>query len=144
LWKINTGSGFCAPPMTFEINGKQYLAITSGPNTAAKAKLVNTPELKEQRNATVLYVFALKRQQHWRMTFQPSSSRGSPRPSAADRPLRGYWSALIPKWCLGTLFSGAHLRVALAARRPASNHRLAFHSLAVGHRHARRSEKIRL
>ena len=59
LWKVNIGSGFCAPPMTFEVNGKQYLAITSGPSTAAKAKLVNTPELKEQRNATVLYVFAL-------------------------------------------------------------------------------------
>jgi hypothetical protein len=59
LWKVNTGSGFCAPPMTFEVNGKQYLAITSGPSTPAKAKLVNTPELKEQRNATVLYVFAL-------------------------------------------------------------------------------------
>jgi hypothetical protein len=41
------------------VNGKQYLAITSGPSTAAKAKLVNTPELKDQRNATVLYVFAL-------------------------------------------------------------------------------------
>ena len=59
LWKVNTGSGFCAPPMTFEVNGKQYVAITSGPSTPAKAKLVNTPELKEQRNATVLYVFAL-------------------------------------------------------------------------------------
>jgi hypothetical protein len=34
-------------------------AITSGPSSAAKAKLVNTPELKEQRNATMLYVFAL-------------------------------------------------------------------------------------
>jgi hypothetical protein len=31
----------------------------SGPSTAAKNKLVNTPELKEQRNATVLYVFGL-------------------------------------------------------------------------------------
>ena len=59
LWKVNVGTGFSAPPMTFEVNGKQYLAITSGPSTAAKAKLVNTPELKEQRNATVLYVFAL-------------------------------------------------------------------------------------
>jgi hypothetical protein len=45
--------------MTFEVNGKQYLAIASGPSTAAKSKLVNTPELTEQRNATVLYVFAL-------------------------------------------------------------------------------------
>jgi hypothetical protein len=30
LWKINVGSGFSAPPMTFEVNGKQYVAIASG------------------------------------------------------------------------------------------------------------------
>jgi alcohol dehydrogenase (cytochrome c) len=59
LWKINVGSGFSAPPMTFEVNGKQYVAIVSGPSTAAKNKLVYTRELKEQRNATVLYVFGL-------------------------------------------------------------------------------------
>jgi alcohol dehydrogenase (cytochrome c) len=59
LWKANIGTGFTAPPMTFEVNGKQYLAITSGPSAVAKAKLVNTPELKDMRNATVLYVFAL-------------------------------------------------------------------------------------
>jgi alcohol dehydrogenase (cytochrome c) len=59
LWKTNVGTGFTAPPMTFEVNGKQYVAITSGPSAVAKAKLMNTPELKEMRNATVLYVFAL-------------------------------------------------------------------------------------
>ena len=59
LWKINVGSGFSAPPMTFEINGKQYIAIVSGPSPAARARLVNTPELREQRNALLLYVFAL-------------------------------------------------------------------------------------
>jgi alcohol dehydrogenase (cytochrome c) len=59
LWKANIGTGFTAPPMTFEVNGKQYVAITSGPSAVAKAKLVNTPELKDMRNATVLYVFAL-------------------------------------------------------------------------------------
>jgi alcohol dehydrogenase (cytochrome c) len=59
LWKINVGSGFAAPPMTFAVNGKQYLAIASGPSGAALSKLVLTPELKEQRNATVLYVFGL-------------------------------------------------------------------------------------
>jgi alcohol dehydrogenase (cytochrome c) len=59
LWKINVGSGFSAPPMTFEVNGKQYVAIASGPSRAAKARLVNTPELKEMRHATVLYVFGL-------------------------------------------------------------------------------------
>ena len=59
LWKINVGSGFAAPPMTFAVDGKQYLAIAAGPSSAALSKLVNTPELKEQRNATVLYVFSL-------------------------------------------------------------------------------------
>ena len=59
LWKINVGSGFSAPPMTFAVNGRQYIAVTSGMNGGARAKLIHTPELKELRNATVLYVFAL-------------------------------------------------------------------------------------
>jgi alcohol dehydrogenase (cytochrome c) len=59
LWKINLGSGFSAPPMTFEVNGKQYVAVASGPSRVARQRLVNTPELKEMRNATVLYVFGL-------------------------------------------------------------------------------------
>jgi alcohol dehydrogenase (cytochrome c) len=59
LWKINVGSGFSAPPMTFEVGGKQYVGIVSGPSPVAKGRLVNTPELKEQRNALVLYVFGL-------------------------------------------------------------------------------------
>jgi alcohol dehydrogenase (cytochrome c) len=59
LWRINMGSGFSAPPMTFEHNGRQYLAIASGPSPQALSKHVLTPELKEQRNATVLYVFGL-------------------------------------------------------------------------------------
>jgi alcohol dehydrogenase (cytochrome c) len=59
LWKVNIGTGFTAPPMTFEVNGRQYVAIASGPSSVARSKLVNTPELKEMRNATVLYVFGL-------------------------------------------------------------------------------------
>jgi alcohol dehydrogenase (cytochrome c) len=59
LWKINVGSGFSAPPMTFEVNGNQYVAIASGPSPGSQSKLVLTPELKEQRNATVLYVLGL-------------------------------------------------------------------------------------
>jgi alcohol dehydrogenase (cytochrome c) len=59
LWKINVGSGFSAPPMTFEVNGKQFVAIVSGPSPGSRSRLVNTPELKEQRNALVLYVFGL-------------------------------------------------------------------------------------
>ena len=59
LWKVNVGTGFSAPPMTFSVNGKQYLAIASGPSNAALTKLVNSPEMKDQRNATMLYVFSL-------------------------------------------------------------------------------------
>ena len=59
LWKVNVGAGFTAPPMTFEVNGKQYIAIASGSSAVSRAKLVNTPELRDQRQATVLYVFGL-------------------------------------------------------------------------------------
>ncbi len=59
LWKVNVGSGFSAPAMTFAVNGKQYLAIVSGPSNAARTKVLVAPELKDQRNSTVLYVFAL-------------------------------------------------------------------------------------
>jgi alcohol dehydrogenase (cytochrome c) len=59
LWTINMGSGFGAPPMTFEVNGKQYIAIASGPSPTSRTKLLASPELNDQRSATVLYVFGL-------------------------------------------------------------------------------------
>jgi alcohol dehydrogenase (cytochrome c) len=59
LWKINVGSGFAAPPMTFEVNGRQYVAIASGLGAGGKVKLANSPEMRDQRQATVLYVFGL-------------------------------------------------------------------------------------
>jgi alcohol dehydrogenase (cytochrome c) len=57
LWKINVGSGFNAPPMTFEAGGKQYVAIMSGLSRNSKGKLVLAPELREMRNQTMLFVF---------------------------------------------------------------------------------------
>jgi alcohol dehydrogenase (cytochrome c) len=59
LWKINLGAGFGAPPMTFEVGGRQYVAIASGPSSTSRTKLLATPELADQRSATVLYVFGL-------------------------------------------------------------------------------------
>jgi alcohol dehydrogenase (cytochrome c) len=59
LWEINVGSGINAPPMTFEYGGKQYVAIMSGLGRGAKAALVYTPELREMRNQTMLFVFGL-------------------------------------------------------------------------------------
>jgi len=45
--------------MTFEINGKQYVAIASGGGESARRRIANTPELRDMRNATVLFVFGL-------------------------------------------------------------------------------------
>jgi alcohol dehydrogenase (cytochrome c) len=59
LWKFNVGVGFNAPPMTFEVGGKQYVAILAGLSRIALAKHAFTPELKEQRNSPMLFVFGL-------------------------------------------------------------------------------------
>jgi alcohol dehydrogenase (cytochrome c) len=59
LWQINVGTGFNAPPMTFEVGGKQYVAISAGLGRLARTTLANTPELREMRNQTMLFVFAL-------------------------------------------------------------------------------------
>jgi alcohol dehydrogenase (cytochrome c) len=59
LWKINVGTGFNAPPMTFEVNGKQYVAILAGLSPISRRRHQFTPELREQRNQTMLFVFGL-------------------------------------------------------------------------------------
>jgi alcohol dehydrogenase (cytochrome c) len=59
LWKINVGTGFNAPPMTFEVDGKQYVAILSGLSPITKRRHTHTPELREMRNQTMLFVFGL-------------------------------------------------------------------------------------
>ena len=59
LWRINVGTGFVAPPMTYAVDGKQYIAIASGIGNVAKAKLARSPEMRNQPNATMLFVFAL-------------------------------------------------------------------------------------
>jgi len=59
LWKLNVGSGFNAPPMSFEVGGKQYIAIMSGLSLISKGRLTLTPELSEMRHQTMLFVFGL-------------------------------------------------------------------------------------
>ncbi len=59
LWKINVGSGFVAPPMTYSVNGKQYIAIASGIGVVGRAKLARSPEMRTLSNATMLFVFGL-------------------------------------------------------------------------------------
>jgi alcohol dehydrogenase (cytochrome c) len=59
LWRINVGAGFNAPPMTYAVDGKQYIAIASGLFRNAKAKLSRAPEMKNLSNATMIFVFGL-------------------------------------------------------------------------------------
>ena len=59
LWKINVGTGFNAPPMTYSVNGKQYVAIASGLFRNARNKLSRAPEMKNLSNATMIFVFGL-------------------------------------------------------------------------------------
>ncbi len=60
LWSFNTGGGVNAPPMTFEVGGKQYIAILVGMGGAwDKWFIDSTPELKTMQPGSMLYVFAL-------------------------------------------------------------------------------------
>jgi hypothetical protein len=45
--------------MTFEVGGRQYVAIQSGLNGNARNINAMTPELREMRNQTMLFVFGL-------------------------------------------------------------------------------------
>jgi alcohol dehydrogenase (cytochrome c) len=58
-WKFNMGSGVTAPPMTFGVGDKQYVAIATGLSRIARGTLQKAPETKEMRNSTVLYVFTV-------------------------------------------------------------------------------------
>jgi alcohol dehydrogenase (cytochrome c) len=59
LWRINVGTGFNAPPMTYSVNGKQYIAIASGLGRSAKNKLTRSTEMRNFSNATMIFVFGL-------------------------------------------------------------------------------------
>jgi alcohol dehydrogenase (cytochrome c) len=60
LWSINVGTGVNAPPMTYAVDGKQYIAIATGLTRNQVGRIANTPELKGMaRHTTMIFVFAL-------------------------------------------------------------------------------------
>jgi alcohol dehydrogenase (cytochrome c) len=59
LWKINVGAGINAPPMTFEAGGRQYITVMTGLSGVSKGRITLTPELRDMRNQTMLFVFGL-------------------------------------------------------------------------------------
>jgi len=58
LWSCIAGTAFRAPPITFAINGKQYIAILAGARQNP-AEVAEYPELKNNASASMLYVFGL-------------------------------------------------------------------------------------
>ena len=64
----NVAGNFNAPPITYAVNGKQYIAIASGlccagpgaaPARNTRGALAGFPELRLQGNATMVFVFGL-------------------------------------------------------------------------------------
>jgi alcohol dehydrogenase (cytochrome c) len=58
VWSFNTGSGIMAPPVSYAVNGKQYIAVLVGSRQPVNI-LQNLPELKNTSTASMLYVFSL-------------------------------------------------------------------------------------
>ena len=63
LWTFDTGSGINAPPITFAVNGKQYIALEVGNGGAWGHWFIDaTPGLKKIEPSSTLYVFGLSTQ----------------------------------------------------------------------------------
>jgi alcohol dehydrogenase (cytochrome c) len=58
VWSFNVGTGINAPPITYSVGGKQYVAVLVGSKQPA-AVINNSPELKYTSTASMLYVFGL-------------------------------------------------------------------------------------
>jgi alcohol dehydrogenase (cytochrome c) len=58
LWSFNTGTGINAPPISYSVNGKQYIAVLVGARQPVNM-LQNMPELKNTTTASMLFVFNL-------------------------------------------------------------------------------------
>jgi alcohol dehydrogenase (cytochrome c) len=58
VWSFNVGSPIQAPPVTYSVNGKQYVAVLVGARMWPYI-VQNAPELKNLTTASMLYVFSL-------------------------------------------------------------------------------------
>jgi alcohol dehydrogenase (cytochrome c) len=60
LWSFNVGTGINAPPMTYAVDGRQYIAIATGLTRNSMGRLATTPEKRNLgKSATIIFVFAL-------------------------------------------------------------------------------------
>jgi alcohol dehydrogenase (cytochrome c) len=60
LWETNLGSAVTGYPITYSVNGRQYVAISTGSSLQTGGVNRLTPELKPG-NGNNIFVFALPR-----------------------------------------------------------------------------------
>ena len=58
LWSFNVGTGINAPPITYSVNGNQYVAVLVGSRQSQNV-IPYSPELKNTSTASMLFVFSL-------------------------------------------------------------------------------------
>jgi alcohol dehydrogenase (cytochrome c) len=61
LWQTRLGTSVQGFPLSFSINGKQYIAVTTGLGGGSPRQVPSTiaPEIRPPNTGTALYVFAL-------------------------------------------------------------------------------------
>ena len=58
LWEVNLGSSVTGPPITYAVDGRQYVAVSTGSAGTASAFTSLTPEIRPSV-ANTMFVFAL-------------------------------------------------------------------------------------
>jgi alcohol dehydrogenase (cytochrome c) len=58
VWSYSVGSGINAPPISYAVNGKQYIAVLVGSRQPPNV-MQHSPELKNSSTASMLFVFGL-------------------------------------------------------------------------------------
>ena len=59
LWQTRLPSQVVGSPISFAINGRQYIAVTSGGGAIAGTQLQPTPDADSASGANAVYVFAV-------------------------------------------------------------------------------------
>jgi alcohol dehydrogenase (cytochrome c) len=59
LWETDLGSPVSGYPITFAVDGKQYVAVSTGPSLVAAAARRVTPELPADSGGAKVHVFGL-------------------------------------------------------------------------------------
>jgi alcohol dehydrogenase (cytochrome c) len=59
-WSFDVGAIICAPPMTYAVGGKQFVAIHAGCGAPYNVQILKaSPELNTMEGGSTLFVFAL-------------------------------------------------------------------------------------